>query len=69
MAEKTTKKAMLNTTVNKETLDNFRDFCKSINTPMNMVLEIFMAQFAQGQFEFKLTKNKSGENKMELDID
>lgn len=57
-------RAMLNTTINEEVLNNFRDYCKQINCPMNMVLETFMNQFVKGQFSFKLIKNK-----MELDIE
>ena len=58
------KRAMLNTTINGDIMDSFRDYCKSINCPMNMVLETFMDQFSKGQFTFKLSKNK-----MELDIE
>ena len=64
MAGTKQKRAMLNTTINEDVLNQFRDYCKSINCPMNMVLETFMEQFANGQFSFKLTKNK-----MELDIE
>ena len=64
MAEVKQERAMLNTTINKNVLNNFRDYCKGINCPMNMVLETFMEQFADGQFTFKLSKSK-----MELDIE
>lgn len=64
MAETKQKRAMLNTTINENVLNNFRDYCKGINCPMNMVLETFMEQFAEGQFTFKLSKNK-----MNLDIE
>lgn len=64
MAEIKQKRAMLNTTINENVLNNFRDYCKGINCPMNMVLETFMEQFAEGQFTFKLSKNK-----MNLDIE
>lgn len=64
MAETKQKRAMLNTTINENVLNNFRDYCKSINCPMNMVLETFMEQFSEGQFTFKL-----GKNKMNLDIE
>lgn len=50
------KKAMLNTTIDEDILSGFRDYCKSINCPMNKVLELFMVQFADGQFEMKLKK-------------
>lgn len=57
------KRAMLNTTINADVLNNFREYCKTINCPMNTVLETFMSQFANGQFTFQLSKSK-----MELDI-
>lgn len=63
MPENRLKRAMLNTTINEEVLDSFREYCKSINCPMNMVLEVFMRQFAEGQFSMKLIRNQ-----MELDV-
>lgn len=57
-------RAMLNTTINETVLNNFRDYCKKINCPMNMVLETFMAQFAEGQFSFKLIKDS-----MKIDLE
>ena len=64
MAETPTGRAMLNTTINKDVLDEFREYCKQISCPMNMVLETFMKQFSEGAFTFKLAKNK-----MTLDIE
>lgn len=64
MAKTKQPRAMLNTTINEDVLNGFREYCKGINCPMNMVLETFMEQFSNGQFTFKLSKNK-----MELDID
>lgn len=65
MAEAKQKRAMLNTTINENVLNSFRECCKNINVPMNTVLETFMEQFANGQFQFKLGKSQ----KMELDIE
>lgn len=62
--KETKKRAMLNTTINEDILNNFRDYCKQIGCPMNMMLETFMTQFAEGQFSFKLVKNK-----MQLDTE
>lgn len=56
-------KAMLNTTINKEVLDNFREYCQQINFPMNTVLETFMRQFAAGQFDVRLSRSHT-----ELDL-
>jgi hypothetical protein len=64
MTENKQKRVMLNTTINEGVMNSFRDYCKNINCPMNMVLETFMAQFAEGQFTLKLIKNK-----MEVDIE
>lgn len=58
MAEERQKRAMLNTTINSDILNNFRDYCKVINVPMNTILEAFMVQFAEGKFSLKLAKNK-----------
>ena len=64
MPENRPKRAMLNTTISEEVLNNFREYCKTINCPMNTVLETFMAQFANGEFSFRLNRNR-----MELDIE
>lgn len=64
MANNKQKKAVLNTTISEDVLNSFRESCKIINVPMSVVIETFMDQFAQGQFIFKLSKNKK-----ELDIE
>ena len=51
------KRIPFNTTINEEIANSFRDYCKTINAPMNMVLEVFMTQFTAGEFTFKLTKS------------
>ncbi len=40
----------LNQKVNKEVFDNFKDVCKEQGYPMNVVLETFMQQYANGRF-------------------
>lgn len=40
----------LNTKVNKEVFDNFKVRCLELRYPMNVVLEIFMQQYANGRF-------------------
>ena len=67
MIENKQERSVLNTTISKNVLDDFRDYCKSVNLPMNTVLETFMYQFAQGQFSFRLIKGDK--NKMELDLE
>lgn len=59
-----TNKAILNTTIDKDVMDNFRVYCKSMGCPMNVIIEAFMTQFAQGQFVIKL-----GKNTVDLDLD
>ena len=40
----------LNTKVNKEVFDNFKDYCKELGYPMNVMIETFMQQYANGRF-------------------
>ena len=40
----------LNTKVNKEAFDSFKDYCKELGYPMNVMLEPFMQQYANGRF-------------------
>ena len=44
------KTTALNTKVNKEVFDNFKIRCLELRYPMNVVLEIFMQQYANGRF-------------------
>ena len=43
----------LNQKVNKEVFDAFKDICKEQGYPMNVVLETFMQQYANGRFYIK----------------
>lgn len=55
----------LNTKVNKEVFDAFKDYCKELGYPMNVMLETFMQQYTNGKFNIdvddivKWKKNKS----------
>lgn len=40
----------LNTKVNKEVFEDFKDYCKYLGYPMNVLLETFMRQYANGKF-------------------
>lgn len=42
--------APLNTKVNKEVFDAFKDRCKEQGYPLNVMLETFMRQYANGNF-------------------
>lgn len=41
----------LNTKVNKEVFESFKDYCAYLGYPMNVVLETFMRQYANRKFE------------------
>ena len=41
----------LNTKINKKVFDAFKDYCKYLGYPMNVVLEIFMQQYSNGRFD------------------
>lgn len=41
----------LNTKVNKEIFESFKDYCAYLGYPMNVVLESFMRQYANNRFE------------------
>ena len=41
----------LNTKVNKEVFDKFKDCCKEDGYPLNVMLETFMRQFSNGRFK------------------
>ena len=41
----------LNTKINKEVFDKFKDCCKEDGYPLNVMLETFMRQYANGRFK------------------
>lgn len=43
----------LNTKINKEVFNDFKDCCKEQGYPMNVILETFMRQFVNGRFKLK----------------
>lgn len=43
----------LNTKVNKEVFDAFKDCCKRQGYPLNVMLETFMRQYASGDFHLE----------------
>lgn len=55
-------KGVLNTTIGKQILDDFKGKCKETGIPMNVILEIFMTQFCND--DFQLTFKNS--NKLEF---
>lgn len=45
------KTTALNTKINKEVFDKFKDCCKEQGYPLNVLLETFMRQYANGRFK------------------
>ena len=43
----------LNQKINKEVLDNFKDYCKEQGYQLNIILEVFMQQYSNGKFKLK----------------
>lgn len=62
---KKSNRAVINTTVNREVLEAFRDKCDYIGCNMNVVLEAFMRQFSYGEFSIKLGKQSKFEVELE----
>ncbi len=52
------KRKSFNTTFNEATLDDYKQRCKMMGLPYNMVLEMFMEQFARGEFNVKFGLEK-----------
>ena len=49
-------RSVLNTTIRKGVLDDFKVYCKAAGIPMNIVLEAFMRQFVDGEYVLKIAK-------------
>lgn len=58
------KRVPLNTTIDKEIFEAFKVNCKITGIPMNVLIETFMAQYNNGEFNLKF-----GRNKRDIDID
>lgn len=59
------KRAMLNTTIEEEVLNEFKDYCKELGIPMNVIISIFMQGFCRGSFVLKIAKG----NNITMDLD
>ena len=59
----------LNTKVNKEVLDKFRDCCSYYGYPMNVMLETFMRQYVNGKFNIEDDDIFKWENDTSKEID
>lgn len=49
-------RSMLNTTINTEILNEFKDYCKEQGLPMNILLELFMRDIVCGKFTLKFDR-------------
>lgn len=59
------KRAMLNTTIREDVLADFKATCKESGVNMNIIIETFMKQFADGEFTLKFGKS----NSLSVDLD
>lgn len=60
-------RAMLNTTIDEEVLNEFKARCKELGIPMNLLIQSFMVQFSEGEFTLKI--GKSNKPTIEFDND
>lgn len=49
-------RSMLNTTINTEILNGFKDYCKEQGIPMNLLLELFMRDIIHGKFALRFDR-------------
>ena len=60
----------INTMVDKTICENFKDSCKIMGYPINVMLEVFMKQFVDGKFSIKFDEakelNKKSKSKVTL---
>lgn len=59
------KRTLLNSIINEEVLNAFNSHCKSLELPMNLLVEFSMEQFVSGKFVLKINKA----NKIAVGID
>ena len=52
------RKSMLNTTVDTEIFEKFKDACKQSGIKMNTLIEVFMEQYVAGEFVLRFGRNK-----------
>jgi antitoxin component of RelBE/YafQ-DinJ toxin-antitoxin module len=58
----------INTLINKEICEDFKDLCKVMGYPINVMVEIFMRQFVDGKFPVELDKAKELNKKAEYKV-
>lgn len=50
---------VLNTTIRKDVLNDFKAYCKAAGIPMNILLEAFMRQYVNGEYVMRIAKENS----------
>ena len=64
------KTKQISTAINKEICEDFKDSCKTMGYPINIMIETFMRQFVHGKFPIKNNKlrkwNKGAKDKIIL---
>lgn len=59
----------INQQINKEVFDEFKDYCRATGYPMNVLIETFMQQYANGNFHMSSDEiNKWKKDDSETDI-
>lgn len=51
-------RTMMNTTIKTDILIKFKAYCKEMGYPMNLILDCFMEQFTNQEFNLKICNNK-----------
>lgn len=60
-------KSLINTTIQTDVLDEFKDNCERLKVPMNYIIERFMEKFNNG--DFKLTIGDGRIKKSDIEVD
>lgn len=60
---KSKERSVLNTTIRSDVLKEFKEHCKKMGYPLNLILDSFMEQFVKGEFVLKLTDGETTEVK------
>lgn len=55
---KSSDRASLNTTIDREVFNEFKASCKKSGIPMNTLIESFMRQYSAGEFYLKFGKTR-----------
>lgn len=62
-------KSALNTTINTDVLDEFRDVSNEIGIPMGYLIEAFMRDFNDGKFRVGIGSGSRRKREIRLELD